>query len=293
MTIEKGESTTSIASKLHESKVITSALLFRFLAWIEGKADKFKSGQYVFNTGMHYGEVFSILEGGPNYEARLTIPEGLTVWQTAERVEQAVGIPAEEFYGATCSGDYQVPFIPSENSDNLEGFLFPKTYDVQVGASAHQVVELLLRQFDLELAGLDWSKAEALGVTPYQVIIVASLIEREAVLNDERSLVAAVIYNRLNIDMLLQIDATVQYALPEWKETLTYEDLETTSPFNTYLNKGLPPAPICSPGLKSIEAALDPAGIDYIYYVATGDGSHFFTADYDKFLEVKNQVQSQ
>ena len=130
-----------------------------------------------------------------------------------------------------------------------------------------------------------------MGLNPYQVLVVASLIEREVVLDAERPMVAAVIYNRLRKDMLLQIDATVQYALPEWKEALTYEDLKVPSPYNTYLHKGLPPTPICSPGLASIMAALEPAEVDHLFYVATGDGGHFFTADYDEFLRVKEEVQ--
>ena len=293
VTIEEGESTSSIAAKLHQEGVVTSSLLFRILAWIQGKQDKFKAGQYVFNPGMHYGEVFSILEEGPNYLVRATIPEGLSVKQTAEKVAEATNITVEEFEAAATSGDYQVPYIPPENQDNLEGFLFPKTYEFTVEASARSVVERLLSQFEIEVADLDWTKVEGLGVTPYEVVIIASLIEREAILDDERPLVAAVIYNRLNAGMRLQIDATVQYALPEWKDVLTYEDLETQSPYNTYLHHGLPPTPICSPGQSSIVAALNPADVDYIYYVATGDGGHFFTSDYNEFLRVKEEVQNQ
>jgi len=289
--IGDGESASQIAEKLHQNGVITSATLFRFLSWLQGKQGDFKPGSYIFYTGMHYGEVFAMLEEGPNYRIRLTIPEGLTVEQTAVKVSQSMSVPEEDFLAAASSGDYEVDLIPPENQDNLEGFLFPKTYELEAYGPAREVVEVLLAQFEAETANLDWGKAGELGVSPYGAVIVASLIEREAVLAEERPLVAAVIYNRLNKDMLLQIDATVQYALPEWKDVLTYDDLETPSPYNTYLHKGLPPAPICSPGLASIEAALSPADVDYLYYVATGDGGHFFTADYDEFLRVKEEVQ--
>lgn len=290
VTIEEGENTAEIAGKLSDEGVVTSALLFRFLAWIEGKQGDFKAGHYVFYTGMRYGEVFAILEQGPNSQVRLTLPEGLTLRQTAERVAQVTGIPVEEFEAAA-KGDFDIAYIPDEKKGNLEGFLFPKTYELAADVSAEEVIRMLLDQFEAEVSGLDWSRAEALGLGPYEVVVVASLIEREAVLDDERPLVAAVIYNRLRQDMLLQIDATVQYALPQWKDTLTYEDLKTPSPYNTYLHKGLPPGPICNPGLASIEAALNPAAADYLYYVATGDGGHFFTADYDEFLRVKEEVQ--
>jgi UPF0755 protein len=291
--IEEGESATQIAAKLHEQQVITSATLFRFLSWVQGRQEDFKPGYYTFYTGMHYGEVFAVLEAGSNNLVRLTIPEGLTVEQTADRVAQVTTISAAEFMQAAGSGDYKVPVIPPERQDNLEGCLFPKTYELAVNESAREVVETLLNQFEAETSNLDWESAGNLGVSPYQTVIIASLIEREVVLDDERPLVAAVIYNRLRKDMLLQIDATVQYALPEWKDVLTYEDLETPSPYNTYLHKGLPPAPICNPGLASIEAALNPAEVDYLYYVATGDGGHFFTADYNEFLRVKEEVQGQ
>jgi UPF0755 protein len=223
----------------------------------------------------------------------MTVPEGFTVGQTAERVAEATNVTAEEFDAAAAGGDYQVSIIPAEKQGNLEGFLFPKTYELALDVSAREVVERMLSQFQIEVVDLDWTKAEDLGVTPYEVITIASLIEREAVLDDERPLVAAVIFNRLNAGMRLQIDATVQYALPQWKDVLTYEDLETPSPYNTYLNYGLPPTPICSPGKRSIVAALNPADVDYIYYVATGDGGHFFTSDYNEFLEVKEEVQNQ
>jgi UPF0755 protein len=290
--IEEGDSASQIAEKLHDSRVITSSTIFRFLSWLQGRQDDFKPGSYVFYTGMHYGEVFSMLEAGPNSQVRVTIPEGLTVEQTAARLAEKMAFSQEDFLAAATAGDYGVEFVPPENQDNLEGFLFPKTYDFQVDAPAGEVIQVLLRQFDAETSGLDWTRAEELGITHYQVVIAASIIEREVVLPEERPLVAAVIFNRLQADMLLQMCSTVQYVLPEWKDVLTYEDLETPSPYNTYLHKGLPPAPICSPGLASIQAVLNPAQVDYLYYVAIGDGSHFFTSDYNEFLRVKEEVQN-
>jgi UPF0755 protein len=197
----------------------------------------------------------------------------------------------EDFMAAAESGEYGVGIVPAENQTNLEGVLFPKTYDFQAYSPPRDVIEVLLRQFEAEISGLDWGRAEELGLTPYQVVIAASIIEREVVLPEERPLVAAVIFNRLRAGMMLQMCSTVQYCLPEQKDILTLEDLETPSPFNTYLHQGLPPAPICSPGLASIQAVLDPAPVDYLYFVARGDGGHFFTSDYDEFLRVKEQVQ--
>jgi len=291
--IDEGDSAALIAEKLHREGVITSATIFRALAWLQGRQGNFRAGSYTFYTGMRYGEVFAMLEAGPQYQVRLTIPEGLTVSQTAERVAGAMDVSVEDFLRAAAEGGYEVPLPTPEGESSLEGFLFPKTYDFAADTQAREVIETLLAQFKAETSGLDWGRAEELGVTPYKAVIVASLIEREVVLDDERPLVAAVVYNRLRRDMLLQIDAAVQYALPEWKKVLTYEDLKVPSPYNTYLSKGLPPTPICSPGLASIKAALEPADVDYLFYVATGDGGHFFTADYDEFLRVKKEVQGE
>ncbi len=228
----------------------------------------------------------------PRVVARLTIPEGFTVKQIAARLGDLGVFSADEFLAAAAAGDYQVPLLPPEQAGNLEGLLFPKTYDITEGMRPRDLVQRLLDQFALEAAAVDFQRSRELGISPYQALIVASLIEREVVVEEERPLVAAVIYNRLRAGMKLQIDATVQYALPQWKERLTYEDLKVESPYNTYLHPGLPPAPICNPGKPSLEAALAPASVDYLYYVATGEGGrHFFTADYQEFLRAKEAAK--
>ena len=222
---------------------------------------------------------------------KITIPEGLTLVQTGQKVAEATerSIPEREFEAASRKGGYDYGFLTGTNG-NLEGYLFPKTYEVNSRASARSVVQMLLKQFQVETEKLEWSRAQSLGVTPYQVVIIASLIEREAKLPVDRPLIASVIYNRLRNNMYLGIDATVQYALGQWKPVLTNKDLEVDSPYNTYKKKGLPPAPICSPGFESIRAALYPASTDYIYYILTGvDGKHSFTADYQQFIRWKEE----
>ncbi len=292
VSIEEGESVASVATKLKENRIITSATIFRFLAWFEGKGKLIKAGEYLLYPGSHYGEVFSILTRGPEIITRLTVPEGFTVGQISRRLAQQTTISEEEFSQAIKKGDYQLDILPPEQKHNLEGFLFPKTYDIYPGTTAEELVSNMLDRFKSETSDLGWEEAQKLGVTPYQALIIASLIEREVAVDEERPLVAAVIYNRLRLNMFLQIDATVQYALPQWKEVLTYDDLKTPSPYNTYLHKGLPPAPICNPGRKSIYAALHPAQVNYLYYVATGEGQlHFFTADYSEFLRAKSEAQ--
>ncbi|MBN1288934.1 MAG: endolytic transglycosylase MltG [Actinobacteria bacterium] len=222
---------------------------------------------------------------------RVTIPEGYTNKQTAEKVNSATEglITAGEFESAVDNGVYDFGFL-TEAGGNLEGFLFPKTYDVAEDQSANDLVQMMLEQYEEETEDLDWSSAAVNGVSGYQVLIIASMVEKEAKAPEERPVIASVIYNRLKAGMKLQICATVQYALGEWKPELSYSDLEVDSPYNTYKINGLPPGPICNPGFESISAALSPASTDYIYYIlTTNDGRHSFTSDYNQFLRWKEQ----
>jgi UPF0755 protein len=170
----------------------------------------------------------------------------------------------------------------------LEGLLYPSTYWLTDGDGATQLVGAQLAAFAQKTADLPWASAEALGLTPYEVVIVASLIEKEVSVAAERPIVAAVIYNRLKKGMTLGIDATVRYALDKWTGDLTSEDLEIDSPYNTRVKKGLPPTPIANPRVESLQAALEPADVAYLYYVLKDtQGNHFFTASYDEFLQAK------
>lgn len=222
---------------------------------------------------------------------KVTIPEGYTNKQTAEKVEKdSQGIiTADEFEKAVADGVYSYSFLEGTGG-NLEGFLFPKQYDITEQVSSYNLVNKMLSQFGEETSGLEWSKAAANGVTEYQVIIIASIVEKEAKVPEDRPVIASVIYNRLRAGMKLQLCSTVQYALGEWKPSLSYSDLEVDSPYNTYKVSGLPPAPICNPGFESISASLNPSSTDYLYFILTSsDGHHSFTSDYDQFLKWKNE----
>lgn len=222
---------------------------------------------------------------------KVTIPEGLTIKQTAEKVAALTGgtVTADEFNAAARAGDYDYAFLPVCDG-NLEGFLFPKTYRVTEEDSARDVVVMMLDQFGKETGALDWAWAQEHGLTPYDVLIIASMVEKEAKMPEERPVIASVIYNRLRAGMKLQVDATVQYALGTWKPTLTYSDLEVDSPYNTYRINGLPPGPICNPGFESIRAALHPDQTDYLYYILTSpEGRHSFTSDYEQFVRWKEE----
>ena len=293
--VPSGATIAEISELLEEKGVVRSAFAFRLVARLRG-APSIQAGRYELQTNMRPEAALEILDGGPIPEetVTLTIPEGLRVDQVAERVAEVLPVTAKEFLAAAESRRHALPpYLPKRRARSLEGFLFPKTYELPATADADAVIERLLAQFEEEVSGLDWERAERLGLSPYEIVIVASLIEREARVDEDRRKISSVIYNRIEQGMRLQIDATVQYALPEHKARLTYADYEYPSPYNTYLNDGLPPTPIASPGLASIEAALRPAKTNYLFYILVDDdGRHAFTESYDEFLNIKNRVQS-
>jgi UPF0755 protein len=204
-------------------------------------------------------------------------------------VAEGTEIPAGEFEAAARRTDYGYAFLEGEAIETTEGYLFPRRYDFEEGVTAPQVVDRMLAQYLIETEGLDVAGAgERLNLTEHELVTVASLIEKESANAGERPVIASVIYNRIRKDMPLQIDATIQYALERPKESLSYADLRVDSPYNTYENAGLPPGPICSPSLQSLQAAMDPAETDHLYYVLEANGEeHLFTNDYDAFLRAK------
>jgi UPF0755 protein len=291
--IPEGASTAEIASILEARGVIKGAWLFKLVARLNGQAEVLKPGEYVLRTGMSFGEALAALEKGPTIVTfKVTIAEGKTVREIARIFEARTPIGAKAFLAAASSGRHRLPIMPA-GSRNLEGLLFPKTYEIRPKGTADEAIQLLLDQFQNETRTLDFSRARALGVTPYQIVVIASLIEREAKVAQDRDKIAAVIYNRLKKGMRLQVDATVQYAIflktGHYDPNITTDDYRIDSPYNTYQIDGLPPAPIASPGVPALQAALNPAAVDYLYYVLINDrGEHAFARTYEEFLRLKS-----
>jgi UPF0755 protein len=291
--VVKGDTLSRVATKLEEAGVIKSALVFKAQARIEGYGTEIKTGRYTFEPGQESKEILERLTAGDAVPtAAVTIPEGLTLAETADAVAAGTDVPAEDFEAAARETDYGYAFLEDKSIKTTEGYLFPRRYDFEEGVTAGGIVDRLLGQYLIETEGLDIAGAkERHGLTEHELVTVASLIEKESANPEERPLIASVIYNRLRKDMPLQIDATIQYALRQPKERLSLADLEVDSPYNTYENSGLPPGPICSPSRQSLEAALDPAQTDYLYYVLkANDREHFFTDDYRAFLEEKKDA---
>ena len=240
--------------------------------------------------------VAKLLKGTRAPTVKVSIPEGSTLRQAARIVSGDVKAISEKEYLEAARED-PPPFKLEgyKKGATLEGMLFPATYDVlPKKASAYGFVKTQLETFDAYFAKVDMTRARAANLTAYDVVIIASMIDREALVPAERPVVAAVIWNRLRKDMLLQIDATIQYALGKTKPLLTYDDLEIDSPYNTYKHTGLPPTPISNPGLAALKAAAGPTDDKYLYYVARNDGTgrHYFSTTYEQFLVDKAKAEA-
>ena len=286
--VPAGASLSSIADQLQATGVVKHARAFVIRAQSDGYATKFKPGTYTFHRNEPYEQLVALLTKGANAPTvKVSIPEGTTLKQAAVRVAAVVpSIPASDYISV--ARDEPPPFKLDgyKKGTTLEGMLFPATYEVLPKVTATEFVDEQLAAFDKYFAEVDLTRATKANLTAYDVVTIASMIDREAQTKGERRLVSAVIWNRLHKGMMLQIDATVQYALGKTKPVLTFEDLKIDSPYNTYKHLGLPPTPISNPGLAALKAAADPADVPYLYYVARNDGSgrHYFSSDYNRFL---------
>ena len=295
--VKKGASANDIAEQLAKAGVVENALMFRLRARDSELSSRFKPGSYDLAAGMPYELVFEKLASGPEIVYfDVTIPEGFKATQVAERISAKTGISQAELTQLVTTGAPQFaaqhPYLVGAQGGSLEGFLFPKTYRIREGSSAKKVVEMMLDQFDVEMARIDMSYAKSKNLNVNDVVIIASVLERESQLSSEYPLVASVIYNRLRAKMRLELCSTVLYTMPEGTKVLKDADTKRDSPYNTYRRKGLPAGPICNPGLKALDAAANPAPTKYLFYVLTGkDGSQTFTTNYADFLKAKAEYK--
>ena len=293
VTIEKNSGAKKIASILKENGIIKSKFFFLWHIKSKGAATQLKPGRYKFSKGkVTFDSVLAVLlKGEQEEQVTITIPEGYTVKQIGELLEEKGLTTKDEFLDYITSLT-ELPYDYIEITGDykqLEGFLFPDTYQIPTSWNNEKIVNKLLSEFDKNWTSEYRERAKELNLTTREIITIASLIEREARVDNERAKISSVIHNRLKKKMLLQIDATVQYLLPEQKERLLYKDLEIDSPYNTYKYIGLPPTAIAAPGIASIKAALYPEDTDYYYYraKASGNGEHWFT----KTLEEHNSYK--
>jgi UPF0755 protein len=279
--VRPGESLDQLADDLATKGVVRSAFWFKWFARFKGLADHLHVGRFRLDTGMGASAVIQRLEGVPDVTTvRIVLTEGLTARQMAARVERSgVGVTAAQYMAEVDSGTFDEPFLAGRPSgSSLEGFLFPDTYEFPKGTGAHQIVKAQLDDFARRAGAL--LQAPPNGMSAYQLVVVASIIEREAQFDNDRPLVASAIYNRLGATMPLQSDATVEYGLGITGREPTADELKQPSPYNTYLHTGLPPTPIANPGLASLQAAAHPAKTGYYFWVADGCGhNHYATTE--------------
>ena len=283
--IDETDSYAVVAEKLEDAGLISHPWLFRLYCNISNPT--FRTGKFELNANLDYNAMKKALTRVSTYRETVwvTIPEGYTAEQIAAALEEKEVCTAQDFLDAVENGEFDYDFIPQPNADSvcrLEGYLFPDTYQFYVGDDPENVVKKFLNNFEVRFTDKLVNRMTELELNMEEVIIIASMIEREAKLDYERPMIASVIFNRLNDPQTfpyLQIDATVQYILGR---APTSEDLSIDNPYNTYVNPGLPPGPICNPGIDAITAVLYPDETAYYYYVACANGTHIFSETYDE-----------
>ncbi|HHW61852.1 MAG TPA: endolytic transglycosylase MltG [Syntrophomonadaceae bacterium] len=282
-----------IAAILKEHDLIRSEKAFLRYCRKNNLDSHLKAGSYVLKRSQSLPEMAAIIARGSN-SGKITVPEGYTLDQIGQLFIQNKICTPKEFEQALLV-DYPYDFIPGEasNPKRLEGYLFPDTYAVSPQTSPEQLIATMLERFSTIWNQNFAEQAAEKDMSVHEVLIIASLIEREAKVPSERARISGVIQNRLAAGMPLQIDATVLYARGKHKEQVLLEDLKVDSPYNTYKYPGLPPGPIASPGRAAIEAALNPEQHDYMYYVARGDGSHFFSKTYAEHEQARKKYEKE
>lgn len=288
LNIEEGSGASLIAEQFKAQGVIKYPLTFKLQAKLGNYTDKIRPGSITIENGMSYNEILELLCSDMRGAKTVVIPEGFEQKQIAQRLEEEGICSAADFMAAAFDEyDYSFTKILPDRESKLEGYLYPDTYMLLPNTPAHEVIETMLSEFDKQVNDEMRARAKELEMPLDDIITLASIIERETDSDAERAKVAGVFYNRINQGMKLQSCATVQYILGERKPVLSVADTQIQSPYNTYLNAGLPVGPIANPGIECIKAALYPEDTEYLYFVAGPDGQHIFSKTYEEHLNAQ------
>lgn len=287
--IEPGEKFSQVVAKLRDSKVVRSPWLFSKVGVIIGLDRRIIPGRYDFGGRAANYDILRKFGIGDILIARVTIPEGFNLKQIAERLRLTIGLDSHQF--DSLARDRQFLSDLGINAPLAEGYLFPDTYRIPWGIPAGDVMAILTKELFTRAGDSLMAKAALRGIDLHELLTMASIIELEALADDELPTMASVYYNRLRIGMPLQADPTVVYAMNGLDRPLMLSDYKFPSPYNTYRQRGLPPTPICSPGMKAILAALNPADTDYLYFVADGRGRHIFNRTYQQHLRDNARIK--
>jgi UPF0755 protein len=289
VTIPPGSSFATAVDSLAHAGVVSSPRLFRVYASARNRDRDLKAGTYAFERGASWSTVLDALTRGKGLVHTVTIPEGFALSNIAPLLGRALSVPPESVMVA--ASDSSLRHRLDVPTPTLEGYLFPDTYTFVEGTSADEAIHMLVARFE-KVWKPEWTvRLQDLAMSRHDVMTLASIIEKEARLAQERPVISAVYHNRLKRGMLLQADPTVQYALGRHVDRVLYKDLEVDSRYNTYKHPGLPPGPIASPGAASIEAALYPASVPYLYFVAHPDGHHEFRETFAEHTEARAQIR--
>lgn len=288
--IPTGSTSSQIADILKENNLIKNKTLFKLYVRLSNKTSKLKSGKYLFNQTYSNEEIIQDLSTGKVYNdgIKITVPEGSTSFEIIDIfMKNKLGDKAvyEKLINSPKEFSDKFKFLDDEKIISLEGFLYPSTYYFDENQTEKEVLSHMLETFESKYTEKLQKRQKELKKSLYEVINLASIVEKEAVLDEDRPIIAGVFYNRIKIDMPLQSDATIQYIFKERKKSIVYEDLKIDSPYNTYKSKGLPPTPIANPGIKSIEAVLYPTDSEYLYFVATIEGGNTYSKTYEEHVK--------
>ncbi len=289
--VRSGQTAADVAKTLAAKDVVKSRQAFLEAAYADPDASNLQPGFYRLQHKMAAADALAaVLDPSARVQARVTLPEGLRLDETLQKLAKDSELPLKDYEKALAKRAAELG-LPDYAQGNPEGFLYPATYDVEPDATADSVLTQLFAAY---ARAADQAGVARTNRSPEDIVIIASLVEAEARLPEDFGKVARVVYNRLEQGMPLQFDSTVNYALKADKEIVTYEDLGEDSPYNTYQNTGLPPAPINSPGLAAMTAAVNPTDGDWLYFVTTDPqkGTTKFTGDYQEFLQFKKELQS-
>ncbi len=292
--IQAGSTTDTIAALLFDNDLIHNELIFKYKVRDMGVGSSLKAGSYSLNRAMDLVEIIEALNAGvkSNNTVRFTIPEGYELEQVARKLSDEAIVDYDRFMDLSSNkSNFEDKFAflkEIEEGYSLEGYLYPSTYEIFIGSSEEDVIGKMLGEFEKIYESEIKDKLADFDFTLNEAVTLASIIEREGKLDEERPIMSGVFHNRLEIGMNLQSCATVQYILGERKEVLSTAETQIPSPYNTYINEGLPPGPIASPGKVSLVAAVNPQDVEYLFFVLTGDdGSHTFTKTYNEHLQAK------
>ncbi|HOC53886.1 MAG TPA: endolytic transglycosylase MltG [Candidatus Pacearchaeota archaeon] len=290
ISISKGETVLQIASSLENQGIIKNQYIFLLTAFIKNDLKSMQAGEYFLNSKMSNNEIINILVSGETIKNKITIPEGWTNKEIAEYFESKEISEKSNILNLLNSSSYNYGFLKDKPENlSLEGYVFPDTYLLETDESLENIIKIILDNFDKKLTPELRQEISRQNKTIFEIITMASLIEKEVITYEDKQIVSGILWKRIGANMPLQVDATIIYALNEKKESISIEDTKINSPYNTYKYKGLPLGPICNPGIESIKAAIYPKESNYWYYLSKPNKETVFSKTLEEHNIARNK----